>query len=130
MRLLSCLFACALLTLAETTTTLIGDGTRGFDERRVNNPYGLVIGPDGALYFCDVDNHAIRRLDLKTKKVTTIVGTGVKGNSGDGGKATSAAVDQPYEVRFDSAGNLFFVDMPNHVVRRVDKKTGVISTIA
>ena len=130
MRLLSCLFAFAFLTLAETTTTLIGDGTRGFDERRVNNPYGLVIGPDGALYFCDVDNHAIRRLDLKTKKVTTIVGTGVKGNSGDGGKATEALVDQPYELRFDRGGNLFFVDRLGHVVRRVDKKTGIITNVA
>jgi streptogramin lyase len=129
MRVLTCLLACSLLP-AQTISTLIGDGTRGFDEGRVNNPYGLVVGPDGALYFCDIDNHAVRRLDLKTKKVTTVAGTGVKGNSGDGGLATAALVDQPYEVRFDRAGNLFFVDMPNHVIRRVDKKTGIITTVA
>jgi sugar lactone lactonase YvrE len=122
------LLACSLY--GETISTLIGDGTRGFDDRRVNNPYGLVIGPDGALYFCDIDNHAVRRLDLRTKKVTTVVGTGIRGNSGDGGKATDALVDQPYEVRFDTGGNLFFVDMPNHVVRRVDTKTGIITTVA
>ena len=128
MRLLPFLLACSLS--AQTISTLIGDGTPGFDQRRVNNPYGLVVGPDGALYFCDIDNHAVRRLDLKTKKITIVAGTGVKGNSGDGGKATAALVDQPYEVRFDRAGNLFFVDMPNHVIRRVDKKTGIIRTVA
>lgn len=128
MKILIWLLACSLS--AQTISTLIGDGTRGFDERRVNNPYGLVIGPDGALYFCDIDNHAVRRFDLKTRTVTTVVGTGVKGNSGDGGKATEALVDQPYEIRFDRGGNLFFVDMPNHVIRRVDKKTGIITTIA
>jgi len=128
MRFALALFACVLS--AQTITTLIGTGKPGFDDNSVNNPYGLVIGPDGGLYFCDIDNHAVRRIDLKTKKVTTIVGTGEKGNSGDNGPALQAKVDQPYELRFDKAGNLFFVDMPNHVVRRVDKKTRVITTVA
>jgi streptogramin lyase len=128
MKFVAALVACTLS--AQTITTLIGNGKPGFSANSVNNPYGLRIGPDGALYFCDIDNHAIRRLDLKTTNVTTVVGTGVKGNSGDGGPAIRAQVDQPYEIRFDKAGNLFFVDMPNHVVRRVDKKTGTISTIA
>jgi DNA-binding beta-propeller fold protein YncE len=126
--LLPLLFVHALY--AQTVTTLIGTGKPGFDEKSVNNPYGLVIGPDGALYFCDIDNHVVRRLDLKTKKVTTIAGSGEKGNSGDGGLAVKAALNQPYEVRFDRAGNMFFVDMPNHNVRRVDRKTGVITTVA
>jgi DNA-binding beta-propeller fold protein YncE len=126
--LAAALVACTLS--AQTITTLIGNGKPGFSANSVNNPYGLVIGPDGALYFCDIDNHAIRRLDLKTTNVTTVVGTGEKGNSGDAGPATRAQVDQPYEIRFDKNGNLFFVDMPNHVVRKVDKKTGIITTIA
>jgi DNA-binding beta-propeller fold protein YncE len=128
MKFVAALVACTLS--AQTITTLIGNGKPGFTANSVNNPYGLRIGPDGALYFCDIDNHAIRRLDLKTTNVTTVVGTGEKGNSGDGGPATRARVDQPYELRFDKAGNLFFVDMPNHVIRRVDKKTGTIRTIA
>ena len=40
-------------------TTLIGTGTPGYSDNQVNNPYGLVIGPDGALYFCDLDNQRI-----------------------------------------------------------------------
>jgi DNA-binding beta-propeller fold protein YncE len=126
--LIGFVFTCALC--AQTVTTLIGTGKPGFDEKSVNNPYGLVIGPDGALYFCDIDNHVVRRLDLKTKQVRTVAGNGEKGNSGDGGPATKAALGQPYEVRFDRAGNMFFVDMPNHVVRRVDRKTGIITTVA
>jgi DNA-binding beta-propeller fold protein YncE len=122
--------ALASALCAQTITTLIGTGKPGFDERSVNNPYGLVIGPDGGLYFCDIDNHVIRRFDLKTKQVRTVAGSGEKGNSGDGGPATKAALGQPYEVRFDRAGNLFFVDMPNHVVRRVDRRTGIITTVA
>jgi DNA-binding beta-propeller fold protein YncE len=102
----------------------------GFSDKQVNNPYGLVIGPDGGLYFCDIDNHRVRRLDLKTHQLTTIAGSGEKGYSGSGGPATAAALDQPYEVRFDKAGNLFFVDMPNHVVMRVDARTKIITTIA
>ena len=70
--LAAALVACALS--AQTITTLIGNGKPGFSANSVNNPYGLLIGPDGALYFCDIDNHAIRRLDLKTTNVTTVVG--------------------------------------------------------
>jgi DNA-binding beta-propeller fold protein YncE len=128
MRLLTLLLAA--IASGQTITTLIGTGKPGFDANSVNNPYGLVIGPDKALYFCDIDNHVVRRLDLKSKAVTTVAGSGQQGNSGDGEPATKAALGQPYEVRFDRAGNLFFVDMPNHVVRRVDRKTGIISTVA
>lgn len=95
------------------------------------NPYGLVIGPDGALYVCEIDRHVVSRLDLGTRKLTVVAGTaGRAGYAGDGGAATSALLNEPYEVRFDRAGDLYFVEMKNHVVRRVDRKSGVISTIA
>ena len=129
MRLLPVFLLAATLP-AQSISTLIGTGSPGFDDSSVNNPYGMTMGPDGGLYFCDIDNHAVRRIDVKTRKVTTVVGTGKKGNSGDGGPALKAEMDQPYEVRFDRAGNLFVVDMPNHAIRRVDGKSGVISTVA
>jgi Gluconolactonase len=130
MKRLVLLAAVAATLSGQKISTVVGTGVPGFSDTQINNPYGLVIGPDAALYFCDIDNHVVRRLDLKTKRLTTVAGSGEKGNSGDGGLATKAALGQPYEVRFDRQGNLYFVDMPNHVVRRVDKKTGIITTVA
>src|SRR5690349_22687509 len=96
----------------------------------LNNPYGLTIGPDGALYVCEVDNNRVVRIDLKRGRISVVAGNGTKGYSGDGGPAVSAMLEQPYEILFDKGGNTFFVEMKNHVVRRVDAKTKVITTVA
>ena len=118
-------------------TAIAGTGIAGFSgdsgaavQAQINNPYGLTIGPDGALYFCEVDNHVIRRLDLDTGLIKAVAGNGRPGYSGDGGPATEAALNQPYEIRFDRGGNMFFVEMRNHIVRRVDRNTGIITTVA
>ena len=96
----------------------------------IGDPFGVEIGPDGALYICEVRNHRVRKLDLKSGELTTVAGCGQKGYAGDGGPAKEAKLNEPYEVRFDKAGNLLFVEMKNHLVRRVDRRTGTISTIA
>jgi len=121
----------------KTVTNIAGTGVAGFSgdggpgvDGQTNNPYGLVIGPDGALYFCEIGNHRVRRLDLKTHVLSTYAGSGKKGYSGDGGPATAALLNEPYEVRFDKAGNMYFVEMQNHVLRKVDGKTKIISTVA
>src|SRR5258708_5104416 len=62
--------------------------------------------------------------------ITSPVGTGKKGFAGDGGPAHKAELDQPFDVAFDKAGNLYFSDTFNHRVRKVDAKTGVITTVA
>jgi sugar lactone lactonase YvrE len=90
----------------------------------------MAIGPDGALYFCDLDNQRIRRLDLKTRRLTTIAGNGEKGYRGDGGLAQDASLNMPHELRFDAKGDLYIAERDNHVIRRVDMKTGLISTVA
>jgi len=117
--------------------TLAGTGEKGNSgdggpaaQAKLNNPFGVVIGPDNHIYFCDTGNHTVRKIDRKTGVITTVAGNGTQGYSGDGGPATQAQCYEPYEVRFDKDGHLFFVEMKNHIVRRVDAKTGVISTVA
>jgi streptogramin lyase len=122
---------------AQTIATIAGAGkTENNGDRgpalsiNVGNPFGVEIGPDGALYICEISNHRIMRLDLKSGDLTTVAGNGTKGYSGDGGPATKAQLNEPYEIRFDASGDMLFVEMQNHLVRKVDAKTGKISTIA
>src|SRR4051812_34803570 len=111
-------------------STLIGTGVPGYSDSQVANPYGLAIGPDGALYFCDLDNQRIRRLDLTTRRTTTIAGNGRRGYAGDGGAASDAALNMPHEIQFDAQGHLYIAERDNHVVRRVEAGTGTIATFA
>ena len=117
-------------------TVFAGTGEKGYSgdggpaiQAQLNNPYGLIRGPDGALYICDVDNHVIRRID-RSGIISTVACSGRKGYSGDVGPAGQAELNEPYEVRFDKLGGMFFVERMNHVVRRVDGKTKIISTVA
>ena len=113
-----------------SVSTLIGTGLPGYSDRQVNNPYGLVIGPDGALYFCDLDNQRIRRLDLETRRTSTIAGNGERAYAGDGRVATEASLNMPHEIQFDAAGHLYIAERDNHVVRKIEAKTRLISTVA
>lgn len=131
-----CLLSCHHLTAA-TIDTIAGTGdaeNNGHSGQatkvNVGHPFGVEIGPDGALYVTEVLNHRVLRVDLQSGQLTTVAGCGRKGYSGDGGKATDAELNEPYEVRFDKDGNMFFVEMINNIIRRVDAKTGVIQTIA
>jgi sugar lactone lactonase YvrE len=113
-----------------SVSTLIGTGTAGFSDQQVNNPYGLAIGLDRALYFCDLDNPRIRRLDLSARRTTTVAGSGQRAYAGDGAAATGASLNMPHEIQFDAAANLYIAERDNHVIRKVDTKSGVISTVA
>lgn len=129
-----------LLRRAGTVRTVAGTGAAGYEPegRRglaatttpVDNPYGVVVGPDGALYFCEVDTGRTRRLDLATGMLTTVAGSGRKAYEGDGGPASEASFSAPHEIRFDADGHLFVVERDAHVVRRIDAVTGVVTTVA
>ena len=96
----------------------------------INNPYGVVIGPDAALYWADFGSNRVLRLDLGARRIAVVAGNGTKGHSGDGGPATAAQLSAPHEVRFDSRGNIFVAERDSHVVRRIETKTQVITTVA
>lgn len=122
---------------AETIVTVVGNGVAGCaadgdhgTAAAIAEPFGVVVGPDGCLYLCDLGNHRICRVDLGTGQIARVVGSGRPGYAGDGGPALEATLQEPYEIRFNSAGDLVFVDMPNHVVRCVRAASGRIATIA
>ncbi len=96
----------------------------------IGDPFGVEIGPDGSLYVTEVRNHRVWRIDRNSGHARVVAGCGEKGYSGDGGPAIEARLNEPYEIRFDDLGNWYFVEMQNHTIRRVDARTGVISTVA
>jgi len=118
-----------------TIQTVAGNGTQGAageggpaTAAQTDNPFGVVRGPDGAIWFCEYTGQRVRRIGADGR-LHTVAGNGKKGYSGDGGPALEATFNLPHEIRFDKQGNLYIVDMANHVVRKIDQKTQVISTV-
>src|ERR1700726_4583983 len=94
-------------------TTAVGTGEKGFagdggpaEDALLNGPFDLCFDRAGNLYFSDTFNHRIRRVDARSGVIATVAGSGEKGFSGDGGPATSAALNEPYGVVVDAGGNL------------------------
>ena len=120
--------------------TIAGTGVGGFEAEGisgtlasaspVDNPYGIVVGPDSALYFCEVDSGRVRRVDLDTERLSTIAGNGENAYAGDGGPATTASFAAPHEIRFDRQENLYVVSRDSHTVRRIEASNGIVTTIA
>jgi DNA-binding beta-propeller fold protein YncE len=123
----------------------LGDGAMGFQsaevgfgEVRFSWIYDIRRGPDGNIYVLDSRNFAVRMIDLKRSVVTRLAGTGRAGYEGDGGNALNATFgsspaerfDGPISLSLDEEGNIFVGDRQNHVVRMIDRKSGIINTIA
>ena len=100
-----------------------------FSAVRNASPRGLALDGAGSLYVADRGSHRILKVTLATGATTTVVGT-TAGFSGDGGTADKAQLQQPRDVAFDSAGNMYIADAGNLLVRKVDATTKVISTFA
>jgi streptogramin lyase len=116
--------------MTASVKTVVGTGLAGCSDTQVDDPFGLVIGADGALYFCEVGNQRIRRLDLRARTITTVAGNGERSYSGDGGPAQDAAMNMPHELCFDPDGNIYVVERDSHAVRKIDQASGTISTVA
>jgi len=104
-----------------------GDGGQA-KAAQINHPTAITFDSAGNLYIADFGNHRVRKVDTKGV-ITTFAGTGTDGFSGDGGPATQAQIDRPAGLAFDSAGNLYFTELDNSRLRRVDPQ-GVITTVA
>ena len=114
-------------------TTVAGSGTRGYagdngaaTTAQLNSPTRARLDGNGNLYFCDTNNHVIRKVD-KDGTITTVAGTGAVGYSGDNGPATAAQFHTPYDLRVAPNGDLYVADTGNNVIRRIHN--GTVTTV-
>ena len=122
---------------AGTLDTLAGNGKGAstgdggpLKDAQLLGPRAVAVGPDGKLYIVERNGHCVRRVDLAKGLIERFAGTGKKGYTGDGGKALDATFDGPKELDIDKDGNVFVVDTENEAIRRIDAKTGLVTTVA
>ena len=117
-------------------TTVAGTGLTGFTGdggpatgAELGGPGDLAVDPAGNIYFADTRNYRIRKISADTGIIGTIAGNGSQLDTGDGGLAIEAGIGIPSGPAVDEAENLYFTNGADRV-RRIDAKTGVITTIA
>ena len=106
-----------------------GPATAAFFDR----PQGVSLDSHENIFITDQYNNRVRRIDAVTGIITTVIGigpTGIGGYSGDGGSATAASVNLPYQAIFDKNDNVYISDVNNLRIRKVESATGIISTYA
>jgi sugar lactone lactonase YvrE len=119
-------------------STVAGDGAKGSrgdggpaSQAQFNGMHNLAIGPDDTIYVADTWNNCVRAIDPRTGKITRVAGTGEKGFGGDGGPATEAKLGGVYCASLNLAGDaLYLADLDNRRIRKVDLRTGIITTVA
>ncbi len=128
-------FACCTPVIAQTITTIAGNGTASYGgdggaatAAELNHPFGIAIDRAGNYYIAEEGNSVVRKVSA-SGNITTVAGTGTSGYSGDSGPATAAELSSAYSVALDTNGNLFIADYGNNVVRKVDT-AGIITTFA
>jgi hypothetical protein len=116
-------------------TTLVGTGIAGNSgdgglstDAQIDGPSGLCLHGE-YLYISDYTSQTIREVSLLTGVINTIAGSGVAGYFGDGGIATNAKLKSPSDVYADNDGNIYIADNGNAVIRKVNKNTGIITTV-
>ena len=123
-------FALGLATpsRAQNINTVAGGGIPGgaATAADIPGPTSVVRDASGNLYIAAPDSYYIFKVDT-TGTVSVFAGMGVEGYLGDGGPAASATLGGPTSLLFDSAGDLYFIDL--NKVRKIDT-TGTITTVA
>jgi streptogramin lyase len=117
--------------------TVAGTGRRGYSgdggsalQGELNEPYEIRFDQAGNLFWVEMRNAIVRRVDAKTQILSTVAGSGKEGFSGDAGPAAKAELRQPHSIQLDGKGHLYICDIGNNRLRRVDLTTGIISTFA
>jgi DNA-binding beta-propeller fold protein YncE len=114
---------------AGAITTIAGTGIRAYTgddgpalAATFNAPKEMALDRDGNVLIVDTENHAIRRVDLRSGKVVAVVGSGRQGGDGDGGPARAAALDRPHGAAVASDGSIYIGDTNNHRIRKVVRR--------
>jgi sugar lactone lactonase YvrE len=113
-------------------TGVAGDGkvgTHPATSTQLNHPEAVAVRPNGDVYIADTYNNRVIRV-TPSGQVSAVAGTGVAGYTGDRGRAVAASLNVPTGLAFDAKGNLYIADSANNVIRRVDPKDGLITTVA
>jgi sugar lactone lactonase YvrE len=125
------------VTADGTITTVAGTGERGWSgdggpatNAKLNEPYEVRFDKAGNVFWVERMNHLVRKMDRKTGQISTVAGSGSPGFSGDGGPATQARLSEPHSIGFDNHDDLYICDVKNHRIRKMDMRTGIISTFA
>jgi len=126
-----------VIALTGLIATFAGTGTQGYTGdggpallARLRTPQGIHLHTNGDIYLADAGNNVIRKIAALTGIITTVAGTGVVGYTGNGGPATAATLDGPEAVHLAPSGDVYIADTGNHVIRRVQAGSGIITTIA
>src|ERR1700722_13401886 len=95
----------------------------------LDHPQNVAVNAAGDVFVADTYNNRVVKITPQGQ-VTAVAGDGAAGYSGDGRLAVFAELNEPTGLAVDSDGNLYIADSANNVIRRVDAKTGIISTVA
>ncbi|MBS1525537.1 MAG: T9SS type A sorting domain-containing protein [Bacteroidetes bacterium] len=96
----------------------------------LSGPFDVFCDSVGNVFICDSYNNVIRKVSITTGIITTVAGNGIAGHMGDGGDATRAELNLPHGGFIDKQGNMFIAEWQDGVIRKVDARTNIISTVA